>query len=219
MASDFPVRSEAQALREQLAAKDAEIAELRAAVALAEARYEQANKLHLEEMDGHMRTNLAMLDAITERNEARSRLVECEEAVDQAVALAEYLEGHSKGAMAERVKTALSAKFAQERHEYIARLERETLECAQIVGAALMPGDPVGLHVGHLPDMCRDLASEIYAAGQSVDALAEARDEARECAWRLYSAAIDVVAVADRATLIFDTMKAALSATPEHLRK
>lgn len=45
------------------------------------------------------------------------------------------------------------------------------------------------------------------------------RDEARECAGRLYSAAIDVVAVADRATLIFDTMKAALYATPEHLRK
>ena len=99
------------AMTEKLTAKDAEIAELRAAVSLAEARYEQANKLHLEEMDHHLQTNLERLKA-----------------------------------------------------------ERE-------------------------------------------------RDEARECVGRLYSAAIDVVAVADRATLIFDTMKDALSTTPEHLRK
>lgn len=59
--------------------------------------------------------------------ELRARLVECEEAVDQAVELADYLEGHSKGAMAERVKTALSAKFAQERK----RERDEARECAR----------------------------------------------------------------------------------------
>jgi len=45
------------------------------------------------------------------------------------------------------------------------------------------------------------------------------RDEARECVGRLYSAAIDVVAVAGLETLIFDTMREAIAATPEHLRK
>ena len=59
--------------------------------------------------------------------ELRARLAECEEAVDQAVALAEYLEGHSKGAMAERVKTALSAKFAQERRHELANLTRRSM--------------------------------------------------------------------------------------------
>lgn len=59
--------------------------------------------------------------------ELRARIVECEEAVGQAVALAEYLEGHSKGAMAERVKTALSAKFAQERRSELANLMRRSM--------------------------------------------------------------------------------------------
>lgn len=57
-----------------------------------------------------------------ERDELRERNAECEAAVDQAVALAEYLEGHSKGAMAERVRHALSAKFAQERAAELTRL-------------------------------------------------------------------------------------------------
>ena len=49
--------------------------------------------------------------------ELRARIAEQQESVDQAVELVEYLEGHSKGAMAERVKKALSAKFAQERKQ------------------------------------------------------------------------------------------------------
>lgn len=74
---------------------------------------------------------LATKDA--EIAELRARLAEQKEAVDQAVELVEYLEGHSKGAMAERVKVALSAKFAQERKQ-----ERdEARECVRRLWQAL----------------------------------------------------------------------------------
>lgn len=62
-----------------------------------------------------------------------ARLAECEAAVDQAVALVEYLEGHSKGEMAKRVTTALSASFALERAAELKRLrEIETATRALI---------------------------------------------------------------------------------------
>jgi hypothetical protein len=164
---------------------------------------------------------LATKDA--EIAELRARVAEQQEAVDQAVALVEYLEGHSKGAMAERVKMALSAKFAQERAEKIAmcqcdRLGAETVECAQIVGEALMPGG--GFHIGHLPDMCRDLVLS--------------RDEARECVGRLYGVMRESTEYfrtystwpegiqdddRDNCGRVLDAADTALAATPEHLRK
>ena len=66
--------------------------------------------------------------------------------------------------------------------------------------------------------VCHESAGKILEHRLAAQQTEAERDEARECVGRLYSAAIDVVAVADRATLIFDTMKAALAGTPEHLR-
>lgn len=55
----------------------------------------------------------------------KARLAECEAAVDQAVALGEYLGGHCKGKMAERLKTAMSTSFWQERANYLAKLRAD----------------------------------------------------------------------------------------------
>lgn len=56
------------------------------------------------------------------RDDVIARLSECEHAIDQAVALAEYIEIAAKGAMVDRIHTALSAPFAQERVAEIQRL-------------------------------------------------------------------------------------------------
>ena len=65
------------------------------------------------------------LDAMEEIARLRTRLAECEAAVDQCVALAEYIETAAKGAMVERIRTALSTKFAQDRAAELAALRRD----------------------------------------------------------------------------------------------
>ena len=103
------------------------------------------------------------------------------------------------------------------------RMGAETVECAQIVGEAL--AGPASLHIGHLPDMCRDLVAS--------------RDEARECVGRLYPALrlamnrIGHSVDCDRISTPTDEwdhtppkpcschvakIGAAIAATPEHLR-
>lgn len=161
------------------------------------------NKAYLAQRDVALAQQRAdWAKAVTERDaaraeiaELRARLVECEEAVDQAVALAEYLEGHSKGAMAERVKTALSAKFAQERAHYIHNLRNEHY-------------DLQGEHTETLA---------LLGAWQQRAQQAESeRDEARECVRRLYACLDD--AVTDAAQKAWREWVEALAATPEHLR-
>jgi hypothetical protein len=56
----------------------------------------------------------------------------------------------------ERERDDLLAKSAECQCD---RLGPETVECAQIVGEAL--AGPASLHIGHLPDMCRDLVAEL----------------------------------------------------------
>lgn len=57
------------------------------------------------------------------------------------------------------------ARYARLEREHAAAqaeldlLGKETVECAQIVGEAL--AGPASLHIGHLPDMCRDLVAEL----------------------------------------------------------
>lgn len=166
--------------------------------------------------------------------QTEERVAEQQEAVDQAVALVEYLEGHSKGAMAERVKTALSAKFAQERAAYASSL-RELAACAyQAMGVHDAPDswlDALSNAAAGLPFETESLLP--YAPQAVCDAIAE-RDEARECVGRLWQAlrifkgcAYPVCstlnprghawseAYLDNA---FIGAEQALAATPEHLR-
>lgn len=79
----------------------------------------------------------------------------------------------------DRERDELAAKLAECQCD---RLGPETVECAQIVGEALRsiecPDDgPVPFHVGHLPDMCRDLVAEL-ARLRAVEKAAKAMIEA-----------------------------------------
>ena len=67
-------------------------------------------------------------------------------------------------------------------------------------------------------EMCARTQNEGMDSLRARWAAERERDEARECVGRLYSAAIDVMAIAGRDTLPFNTLRAALAATPEHLR-
>lgn len=63
---------------------------------------------------------------------------------------------HSDYARLERERDELAAKLDECQCD---RLGPETVECAQIVGEAL--AGSASLHIGHLPDMCRDLVAEL----------------------------------------------------------
>lgn len=125
--------------------------------------------------------------------ELEQRNIECEDAVDQAVALASYLEGHSKGAMAERVKSALSAKFAQERAGYIVTLRSERDEARECVGRL------VGAIRRALVDAPESIPTE--------EAIQPIKASAMVYGMRLQH--FDLA----------EPLRAALAATPEHLRK
>lgn len=86
--------------------------------------------------------------------ELERRNAECEAAVDQAVAVAEYLDGHSKGAMAERVKTALSTPFAVERATELTRLRAVEAAANRVCDEADATGTPGWPSVQKLAEAC-----------------------------------------------------------------
>lgn len=148
--------------------------------------------------------------------ELRARAAEQQEAVDQAVAMAEYLEGHSKGAMAERVKTALSAKFAQERIAYVTKL-KELASCAyQAMGAHDAPVNWLDALSNAAVGRPFETESLLPYAPQAVCDAVKERDEARECVGRLCKF---IGFLRDLyPDPIHSSCAPAIAATPEHLR-
>lgn len=208
----------------QLSAKDREIAELLARVTDAARELEilrsrQENHAHTvaelerkfceacgerdqwkHDASALVAINKTLLGAQDKLEAAEARIAEQQETVDQAVAMAEYLEGHSKGAMAERVKTALSAGFAQERAKYIVSLRNEHY-------------DLQGEHTETLA---------LLGAWQQRAQRAESeRDEARECVGRLHATGALLLEQGTTTYArgpVWDGLRQAINETPEHLR-